>query len=459
VKKSRRRLVLVIGLLAFCGFIYAGARYLPFGLPNAERYFDPPATRQLQEDEIGQLEDVLNEYRKLSASGDIFEGWDRQQRLYWKYAIAFSSYGLPSAMLIVPEDRPRLAHLMFMMIQKMKSRLVWGDFTEMGMGEDPISYQNIMYKGHLNLMYGLYQLTTGDLRYAREYTWLTNRIVEEMRLHHRGIYEGTTCEPDHWFVECNVIGILSLRVYDQLFGTNYGENEVAWTLDFIEKRMVDPQTGLFFRQYHPSHDVVDTRLLGYNNAWIITFLRPIRPEWSERLYPVWKQVFVNEFGPYATVDGEKDGRPDRAAHLFGMWAAKEMGDVALYRKLRNTTDKLGRLTKNPATAGMTYQSKDGLMSNGVILATKFHTGWKTLLDHDWGNPDPVAAPDVSGMAWTDLLPAEVYDLNPERPLPEPVEGHCPNCFWGDPDHANRSLRETGPRKLARSERIPQEIEP
>ena len=74
------------------------------------------------------------------------------------------------------------------MIQKMKSRLVWGDYTEMGFGEDPISFQNSMYKGHLNLMYGLYQLTTGDLRYAREYTWLTNQIVEEMRLHHRGVY-------------------------------------------------------------------------------------------------------------------------------------------------------------------------------------------------------------------------------------------------------------------------------
>jgi hypothetical protein len=369
MRKSRRRIVQGVGALLLCGLVYAGVRFLPFGLTDAARYFDPPAALHLLEYESGQLTDVLNEYRRLSASGDLFEGWNRERRLFWKYTIAFSSYGLPSAMRIVPEQRPQLEHLLSLMIQKMKSRLVWGDFTEMGFGQDPISFQNIMYKGHLNLMYGLYQLTTGDLRYAREYTWLTNQIVDEMRLHHRGIYEGTTCEPDHWFVECNVIGMLSLHVYDQLFGTAYRENEIAWTLDFIEKRMIDPETGLFYRQYHPSHDVVDTRLLGYNNAWIITFLHPIVPEWSERLYPVWKDVFVSELGPYATVDGEKDGASDPVALVFGMWAAKEMGDVDLYRKLRNTTDKLGGLTRDPATGAMTYESEDGLLVNGVILAT------------------------------------------------------------------------------------------
>lgn len=115
-------------------------------------------------------------------------------------------------------------------------------------------------------------------------------------------------------------------------GTAYGANEIAWTLEFIDERMVDPETGPFYRQYHPSHDVVDNRLLGYNNAWIITFSHRIRPEVSERLYPVWKEIFVKEFGPYATVDGERRGASDEVAHLFGLWVAKEMGDVELYEK-------------------------------------------------------------------------------------------------------------------------------
>ena len=431
-----RRVAAALVALALAALGWAGTHYLPFGLPDSERYFDSLETRRLQDDEIGQLTDVYETYRQLSSQGDIFEGWNRDRRLFWKYTIAFSSYGLPSAMLIAPEEKENLSHLLFMMIQKMKSRLVWGDYTEMGFGEDPISFQNIMYKGHLNLMFGLYQLTTGDRRYAREFTWLTNQIVDEMRLHHQGKYEGTTCEPDHWFVECNAIGMLSLYVYDQLFGTSYTQNEVAWTLEFIEKRMTDPETGLFYRQYHPSHDVVDTRLLGYNNAWIITFLRPIRPEWSERLYPVWKEVFVSELGPYATVDGEKDGEPDEVAHLFGLWVAKEMGDVDLYNKLRNASDKLGGLTLDSATGGMNYAHEDGVLLNGVTLATKLHLGWDAVFAHDWGHRRPIAVPDVSDLAWSDLLPARVYDLDPERPMPEPVEGReCPNCLWGDPDRA------------------------
>jgi hypothetical protein len=434
MRRARRRILVLVALLALGGLVWAGVRYLPFGLPDASRYFDPPGERRLQPDERGQFTDVLNTYQMLSSTGDVFPGWNPERRYAWKYTIAFSSYGLPSAMLITPEKRPLLGQLFFMMIQKMKSRLVWGDFTELGFGEDPISFQNIMYKGHLNLMFGLYQLTTGDLRYAREYTWLTHQIVEEMRLHHRqGVYEGTTCEPDHWFVECNTIGMLSLYLYDRLFGTHYTENEVAWTLDFIQKRMTDPETGLFYRQYHPSHDVVDARLLGYNNAWIITFLRPIRPEWSERLYPVWKRVFVHELGPYATVDGEKGGTSDPIAHVFGMWAAKEMGDVDLYRKLRNASDRLGRLKTDPATGAMTYASDDAIMMNGVVLATKLHVGWQKILEHDWEHGGPVAVPDVSDMTWSDVLPVQVYDLDPQRPLPAPVKGRdCPNCLWGDP---------------------------
>ena len=61
------------------------------------------------------------------------------------------------------------------MIDKMKSKKVWGDWTEYGMGDDPISKGNIMYKGHLNLMYGLYQLMSGNEEYSEEYTWLTEK--------------------------------------------------------------------------------------------------------------------------------------------------------------------------------------------------------------------------------------------------------------------------------------------
>lgn len=422
----------IAALIVVIGLGWGALKFLPLGLTDAERYFDPVGERTLQSDEIGQLRSTMNEYQTLANSADQFEHWNEERRLFWKYTIAFSSYGLPSAMLIEPENQDQLKALMDTMIWKMKSRKVWGDFTEFGFGVDPISYQNIMYKGHLNLMYGLYQLTTGDTRYAREYTWLTGQIVKEMRLHHQGHYEGSTCEPNAWFVECNVIGLMSLHIYDKLYGTAYTDNEVQWTIDFILERMRDPQTGLFYRLYQPNHDVVDKRLLGYPNAWDLTFLHPLMPELTEQLYPVWKENFVSQIGPYATVDGELGGTPDPIAHVFGLWAAKEFGDIDLYNKLRNTTDHFAELKKDPATGAMIYKGPDGMILNGVVLATKFHVGWKTVLDHDWGHQAPLPIPDTSDMKWTDLVPTKVYALNPNAPLPEGSEARaCPLCYWGD----------------------------
>jgi len=73
-------------------------------------------------------------------------------------------------------------------------------------------------------------------------------------------------------VECNVIGMLSLHIYDKLYGTQYTQNEVQWSLDFIMDRMRDDETGLFYRAYVPNHDVVRPQIKGYTNAWVLSFL-------------------------------------------------------------------------------------------------------------------------------------------------------------------------------------------
>ena len=50
-----------------------------------------------------------------------------------------------------------------------------------------------------------------------------------------------------------------------------------------------------------------------------------------------------------------------------MWVAKEMGDVDLYRKLRNASDQLGGLSEDAATGGMNYADPDGVMVNGTAF--------------------------------------------------------------------------------------------
>lgn len=428
-----KRVLLPCIALLIIGAVWAAVTYLPFGFPATARYFDDPSSRTLQADEVGQLRSVEETYFSLSLSGDDFKGWNTEQQHFWKYSIAFAAYGLPSAMIIDPERKAEYQALMDMMIWKMKSKKVWGDFTDRGLGSDPISVQNIMYKGHLNLMYGLYQMSTGDQRYAREYSWLTEQIAAEMRLHHQGIYEGVTCEPNAWFVECNTISMLSLHIYDRIYGTSYTENEIQWSLDFIMNKMRDPDTGLFYRAYLPNQNLIKKQISGYANAWILTFLTPFLGEQMHQLYPAFKDNLVEELGPYAGVLGQTNGEPDQVAQIFGLWAAKEFDDQALFGKLRNAVDKFGKLGKEVASGGLAYDDPNSVLINGVIVASKMHLGWQTVLDYDWGHyPQPATIPDTSDLAWSNILPTRTYAMGDDLELPEANPNRaCPSCFWGD----------------------------
>lgn len=432
--QGKKRNLIILALCVAAALMYMA---LPIGMPNKNAYFEPIETRQLQKDEIGQLIRVRKMFAEMANKGDDFIGWNTDIQDFWKYTIAFSSYGIPSAMIIDPENEDEYRLLLDTMIWKMKSRRVWGDFTDRGFGTDPIGSQNIMYKGHLNLMYGLYQMTTGDTRYAKEFTWLTNKIAEEMRLHHEGSYEGVTCEPNAWFVECNTIGIMSLHIYDKLYGTTFIETEAKWTLDFMTSRMQDEETGLFYRSYHPQQDVVLKDISGYANAWSLSFLKSFLPVETQRIYDQgFRENLVLNYGPfYASVKGDlrSDPKQNQVAHIFGLWAAKEFDDANLFGKLRNSIDKIGSLQAKK-DGGLGYKSDDSPLMNGVVLGAKLHLGWDVILSHDWGHPLPAIMPETDGITWEDLLPTEIYMSgtdNVSLPASRIDKRPCPNCFWGE----------------------------
>ena len=427
---SMKRIALILMAALIMGIIIIW----PWGMPTAERYFDPIGERQLQEDEIGQLRSNIDEYLSLSLSGDDFKGWNTEHQPFWKYAIAFAAYGMPSAMMIDPDNFGQYKVTMDNMIWKMKSKKVWRDFTDRGFGPDPISVQNIMYKGHLNLMYALFQLSTGDLRYSKEFTWLSKQIVEEMNLHHQGYYEGNTCEPNAWFVECNVIGMLSLHIYDKLYGTQYTSKQIKWSIDFIMERMRDKETGLFYRAYIPNHDVVMPQIKGYTNAWVLSFMNVFKPDEMQQAYPQFKEKLTLEYGPFAAARLAVDHKEDQIAQIFALWAAKEFGDISLFAKLRNAADKFGKLQTNPETGGLVYEGINDTIINGVILGSKLHVGWHNILEHNWGHKGiPYDVPNTDDMTWLDLLPNTLYERSEgELKLVKHSDKRaCPSCFWGD----------------------------
>ena len=395
-------LILIITTICFY-FLF------PFGLPNGNEYFKSLDSRELQKDEKGQFNFVYENYGLMDITGDEFPGWDKTEQLRWRYGIAFSSYAMPSIAIISKEHKDRAIHALSIMIKKMKSRKVWGDWIDYGMGDDPISEGNVMYKGHLNLMYGIYQLMTGDEKFSSEYTWLTNQIIDEMRRHHsEGKYEGADCEPGRYFAQCNSIALLSLKIYDKLYNTEYSNNEAQWTIDFIKNNMTGKKYGFYLKMYNTDQNFCYSKASGYTNAWTMTFLRSFDKDYNESLYKIWKEHFTKEIGPYAYVKEDIEAGANPLATITGMIAAKEFGDVELFTKLRNSVDR--SLYMKEEAFHYIYKNINNPIYNGPLLWTKVHIGWQNILDHNWGYNKNFIIPDVSDIVWRDILDQEVLVL-------------------------------------------------
>ncbi len=401
----KKRLIIILCFLIAASILIAYF-FLPIGHASSKKYFAKIGDRTLQKDEIGQFNYIFDSYEHLSFTGDEFKGWDTDAQLLWRYGIAFGAYAMPSIAMISPAHGDRAKLCLKHMIQKMKSKKVWGDWVAYGMGDDPISEGNIMYKGHLNLMYGLFQLISGEEDFSREYTWLTEKIVAEMRKHHEeGKHEGADCEPGRYFAQCNSISLLSLKIYDQLYGTNYAEVEARWTIDFIKEKMTDKEFGFYLKMYQSDMQFCNPMRSGYTNAWTMAFLRPFEPEYNESLYPVWKDIFVKTIGPYAYVKEDPNAGPSPLATMTGMMAAKEFGDIELWNKLRNSIDK--DIYQSGESYHYVYKGINNHIYNGPLLWTKVHVGWQTILAHDWEGNHSYQKPDVSEIVWTDILPQEL----------------------------------------------------
>jgi len=406
MNKRKKISFFIVGTIFLLVFYF----FYPFGLPNAKRYFDPIGQRTLQKDEIGQFNYVYNTYELMDITGDEFIGWDTSEHLRWRYGIAFSSYAMPSIAMISQEYADRAKHAMYLMIKKMKSPKVWGDWISYGMGDDPISEGNVMYKGHLNLMYGLYQLMTGNEEFSREFTWLTSRIIDEMRRHHiEGKHEGADCEPGRYFAQCNSISLLSLKIYDKLYGTNYSDVEASWTINFIKQKMTDQNNGFYLKMYNTKHQFCNPQLSGYTNAWTMTFLRVYEQKYNEDLYSVWKENFTQELGPFAYVKEDLEAGASPLAHLTGLLAAKEFEDISLFRKLRNSIDR--KLYQKDDLNHYLYSNINNPIYNGPILWTKVHVGWKKVLEHDWGYTNNFIIPNIDNMQWTDVLDTKLFIMD------------------------------------------------
>ena len=318
----------------------------------------------------------------LYSRGCDFQAWHPKQmpNRILKYSLAWYAYGLASVAQINPDMRMFAGHAIDGAAAKMRCKEVWGDWEEDKFGTDPIKKDNIMYKGHLNLMYGLYQMVTGDTLYEKENKRVSKLIYDEIK---SSPYAGIVCEPDNYFPQCNSVGYLSLWVYDRLHGTNYKEVTKPW-LKFLEEDMIDPKTGTFYVAYHPLSGAVKPWVSGYTTAWVLTMINGMDPEFAKRYYPKFKETFIEvyEDGRKARVretanTTDADGGVG-AASTFTLLLAKEMDDKLLFDQLLN---HLEPPAKPFIKSGILYYEKpSNLLFDELLFISKVHVGFGRLLN-------------------------------------------------------------------------------
>lgn len=379
------RVFAVIVLSAMLGFAASSRAELIEGrLASTDDYFSQIDRHALTPDVNAQLAYMTftDFISPLYSRGCDFEAWRPKgmPNRILKYSLAWYAYGLASVAAIDPNMRQFAGHAIDIAAAKMRCKEVWGDWEEDKFGSDPIKKDNIMYKGHLNMMYGLYQLVTGSKLYEKDNAKLTRIIYDEIKA---SPYAGIVCEPDNYFPQCNSVGYLSLWVYDRLHGTNYKSVTKAW-LKFLEEDLIDPKTGTFFLAYHPESRAVKPWVSGYTTAWTLTMIHGMDPAFAERYYPKFKETFVEVYdnGAKARIRETSNTRDTDggvgAASAFSLLLAREMGDKALFDQLLN---HLEPPAEPYITSGILhYKKPSNLLFDELLFISKVHVGFGALLN-------------------------------------------------------------------------------
>ncbi len=292
----------------------------------------------------------------------------------YRYQLAFLSYSLCSVISAAPELKSEGRALFVCLVQKMEHPAVRAYWNASGFDGDALERENVMYRGHLNLMYGLARQFFGETCFDSHFQALSARLAHDLS-GERPI----CCEPDHLFLQCNSVALLSLYLHDRSFGTTYASlapRVLAWA----RLRMPLAGTSLVREDFRPSTGQSSADRAGYANAWVIAFLSalPSLKADTEQMYHDWKTTFIDFHLPFkpgshhldktfwtqemfasglqaATLGlmsaargappGEELSVPqvlasEIAATTFGLLAARAEGDERLCRQLEPTVTLL-----------------------------------------------------------------------------------------------------------------------
>jgi len=320
--------------------------------------------------------------------------WAKELQDFWRYPLAFCTYGLLSMAMIVPERKDEICEYVRKTVLLMKDAPIWDEWVRYGFCDNPITKDNIMYKGHLNFVYGIYQLLSGSKEFEPEHQFLTDIMLKEYDANRQGDnpYWGIQCEPDQYFPQCNSIGMMSLKIYDMIHGTNYDEEYSKKVYRFIYDRVSDKETGLLFAKYHPSHDQGEAYITGFCNAWGLTMLHPYNKALLEKGYKIFIKNFAKEMmggagayiKEYADYDEASTGIEESMGVFYATALTREFNDPKNWEKFsRYFTGTYGIEIHDGMAALTKATAEDETFVHNYLLWGELHMGWDKVLSYDW----------------------------------------------------------------------------
>jgi hypothetical protein len=319
----------------------------------------------------------VEDFRVLGETGSARDGC-------YRYQLAFLAYGLCSVVDSDPALREEGRAMFTKLVEKMEHPTTLRYWKALGYGGNGGKTENVMYRGHLNLMYALAHDRFGETRFDGRLHDLSRALFEEI-----GGQRPICCEPDHLFVQCNAVTVLSLFLHDRAFGTDYasaGKRLLKWA----RKNMPLEGTTLVREDYRPSTGKSSASRAGCANAWTISFLAPVPGLETDvsAMYADWRRTFVEP----SLLPGAVKGAPQREelpmeemissellATTFGLLAAREAGDERLHQRLEWTVSKLERVVEEFAgTLPPSWRAQARTFQTIALFARTFR-GWNEVL--------------------------------------------------------------------------------
>lgn len=319
----------------------------------------------------------LEDFRVLGESGGARDGC-------YRYQLAFLGYGLCSVVDGEPALRDEGRAIFSRLIEKMGHPTTLAYWKALGFRSDGAKSQNVMYRGHLNLMYALAHDRFGERRFDERFHQLSRALFEEL-----AGQRPICCEPDHLFIQCNAVTVLSLFLHDRAFGTDYssaGKRLLTWA----RKHMPLEGTTLVREDYRLSTGKSSAWRAGCANAWTISFLAPVPglEEDASAMYADWRRTFVEP----SLLPGAVKGAPqieelpmeemissELLATTFGLLAAREAGDEHLHQRLEWTVSKMERLVDEFAWTFPPSWRVQARTFQTIALFARTFRGWSEVL--------------------------------------------------------------------------------